>query len=114
MKYIAPFWKSMYDDTIAHSGVIGMKWGVRRAKKPSKKTKRNKTKELSDEELRNRIKRMNLEKDYNRLIDEKESSSILSKGSKVVGSIIGNAVKQTLTNKLSKSMSSVLDSVLDM
>ena len=70
-----------YDDFLQHYGVLGMKWGHRKARsnvssnKKPKSTKNTTTskpkpkpkqtqRELSDEELRNVINRMRLEREY--------------------------------------------------
>ena len=68
-----------YDDFLQHYGVLGMKWGHRKAKsnvssnKKPKSTKNTTTskpkpkttqRELSDEELRAVINRMRLEREY--------------------------------------------------
>lgn len=67
---------------ITHHGVKGMKWGIRRnrrskaASKRSKKVKRSRAKDtknrrlLSNEELKKRIDRLELEKKYKQLSDE--------------------------------------------
>jgi hypothetical protein len=87
---------------IVHFGVKGMRWGVRKED--------SSVKSLSNQELKARIERMNLEKNYSRLTQEQ---STISKGAGIVASIVGNAAKQTITNALSKQMTGVLDGVLD-
>jgi hypothetical protein len=87
---------------IVHVGVKGMRWGVRKDQSSSVKS-------LSNQELKARIERMNLEKSYTRLTQEQ---STVSKGISLVTSIVGNAAKQTLTNALSKQMGGVIDGVL--
>ena len=68
-----------YDDFLQHYGVLGMKWGHRKARSTSSSNKKPKTtkntttskpkhkttqRELSDEELRAVINRMRLEREY--------------------------------------------------
>ena len=68
-----------YDDFLKHYGVLGMKWGKRKARSTSSSNKKPKTtkntttskpkpkptqRELSDEELRAVINRMRLEREY--------------------------------------------------
>lgn len=67
---------------LTHYGVKGMKWGIRRDRrsnastKRTKKIKRSRAKDtknrrlLSDEELKKRINRLELEKKYKQLSDE--------------------------------------------
>lgn len=68
-----------YDDFLQHYGVLGMKWGHRKARSTSSSNKKPKStkntitskpkpkptqRELSDEELRAVINRMRLEREY--------------------------------------------------
>ena len=68
-----------YDDFLKHYGVLGMKWGHRKARSTSSSNKKPKStknttiskpkpkptqRELSDEELRAVINRMRLEREY--------------------------------------------------
>lgn len=82
---------------LVHFGVLGMRWGVKKGsstsgsgaiKRPNKKL--NSMNGLSDVELRNKINRIKLEKEYMQLT-KKESS--LAK--KVLGEILGEAAKNT-------------------
>ena len=64
----------MYNNELYHHGIKGMKWGVRRfQRKDGTRTAAGKMRErenlsaMSDQELRSKINRMNLEKRYNSL-----------------------------------------------
>ena len=89
-----------YDDFLKHYGVLGMKWGKRKArsnassnKKPrsTKNTTTSKPKpkqtqrELSDEELRALIGRMRLEREYADLKYRSSSRAKVENAVKVVG-----------------------------
>ena len=94
-----------YPDYLAHHGVKGMKWGVRKRVKntvkslSSKRTKnyssdykktrtlrRKSSKELSNEQLKMLNKRMNLEQEYNRL-----STQTTNRGINVARNIVSAA-----------------------
>lgn len=76
----------MENNYLYHYGVLGMKWGVRRARRqPStdsseaKALKKKKVSELSNAELRKLNDRMNLERNYSQL-----NPSAIKKGAKMV------------------------------
>ena len=115
-------WKYTYQDELYHYGIKGMKWGVRRtaeqlrhitksvkslydshkAKKRAKEEaatakKRSKItnpKKLTTEELNARIKRLQLEKDYNDLVKDTDSTR---KGKNFVMDILESSGKNLFT-----------------
>lgn len=97
-----------YDDFLQHYGVLGMKWGHRKARSTSSSNKKPKStkntttskpkpkpkptqRQLSDEELRAVINRMRLEREY---ADLKYRSSSRAKVENVV-KIVGTAALLT-------------------
>jgi len=109
------------DKFLEHFGVPGMKWGRRKTTstkapstkkttkaKPKTKPKTKPKKRLSDEQLRKKLTRLQMEKQYKQLT--KKDRSV---GSKIVTDIFTNAAKQTATAYVSKYMTKGLESVLD-
>ena len=84
--------KMINEEELMHYGVLGMRWGVRRASKRNGSSKKGKKKKasrqpqqqqqkrrMSNKELQSRVKRMKLEKQYRELTSElipKEKSKI--------------------------------------
>lgn len=86
----------MYDDELAHYGILGMRWGIRRkrgkdgrivksqrGKDPYKARRANQSKSatrtLSDKELKRRIERMKKEKEYYELLQQGKFTSRMRK-----------------------------------
>ena len=101
----------MYGEELCHFGIKGMRWGVRRYRNPdgtlteagkkrygpdAKFTKR-KASEMTDEELRKAIDRMNLEKNYRSLVSELHPDK-MKRVKKMIADIAEQGVK-TIANK---------------
>lgn len=76
---------SNYNNELYHHGVLGMKWGKRKARKNMSQDardayalKKKKVRELSNAELRKLNERQNLERNY-----KSANPNIISKGSKI-------------------------------
>lgn len=101
-------------------GIPGMKWGRRMAKRvapvlkkgrtqrSNKKTSaKKKIKEMSDTELRNKINRLQMERQYSQLTAKKTSA-----GKKFVASVVTNAAQQTASKYVSAQMSKGADRII--
>lgn len=90
-----------------HHGILGQKWGVRRTeaqlaksskgttsskKVSAKEVERNKVKSMSDTELRQRINRIQMEKQYKNL-----TSTEISSGKRFVNDVISQSGKKVAT-----------------
>lgn len=124
-------------NVLVHHGIKGMKWGIRRTPEqlghaPSKKRKfsikisrpesekqtvskassepkkkKNSAKEMSDEELRSIINRIELERKYNSLTAPQQS-----KGKKIVKDILAKSATSVATKYTTKAMDSMVDALL--
>ena len=113
-------YKENYDDFLQHYGVLGMKWGKRKArstvssnKKPKstaitkpKQTPKPTKRRLSDAELRAVVNRMRLEREYADLTYRASSRSKVESVVRTIGTVAAlttSAVKiYENLNKLSK------------
>lgn len=98
---------------LAHHGIKGMRWGVRRKRsgstKAAKTTYSKAPGRLSETELKRRIGRMELEKKYSEMNasakspGKKYASNLLdSSGKQVVAGVVGTAVSFFVQRELKK------------
>ena len=96
----------MPDNFLEHFGTKGMKWGIRKDRKGSgKKSAQQTAKTLTNKELKKRVDRMNMEKQYTSLAKQSSAAS-MSKGQKIVNEAVsdfGGQVLKGLTKKGAKA-----------
>lgn len=103
---------SAVDDFLKHYGVKGMRWGVRRNRssrgaKKSEGPAKPKAHELSDEELKSAVARMEMEKKYHELQNPKHKKAHDEAASfaKDIGkSLVKNAVQTVGTHVVQQAL----------
>lgn len=96
--------QNIITDPVEHYGTKGMKWGVRK-KKTSDKNNPPRAQDLSDEELRQRLKRLDMEQRYTKLTTTPDRRQ---RAKDFVQDALVNATKQTVTNLAVKQMTKTL------
>lgn len=98
------------EDFIKHHGVKGMRWGVRRKRGSNGRIKstspaKPKAKDLSDDDLRKTINRMQMEKQYSTLTSSKSKKRAGADFVKsVAGTVAKTAVTAVVTQQVNKAM----------
>lgn len=91
---------------LEHSGVKGMKWGIRRDLSTSGQKLTTKAKKMSSEDLKNRISRLQMERQYADLIsrENQANQTRLSRGKDAVVKAMKEAGQEQMKNVFSKSI----------
>ena len=75
------------DEYLMHYGVLGMKWGKRKARASSSSEQAPKKRRMSNKELQARIKRLKLEKEFAQLTASPPKTSRVEKLVKGAGTV---------------------------
>ena len=101
-------------DYLAHFGIKGMKWGIRRSQKEldrlaGRKSSSSKedVKNMSDDELRKKLNRLQMEQQYSKL-----TSRQMSAGEKAVKEILTNSAKNVATTYTTKYMTKAVEQII--
>lgn len=92
-------------EELRHYGTKGMRWGIRKKRgssvKKASKPKKRSIKDMSDAELRERINRINMERQYSQLTRTR-GQVVGRTAAKITGDIALNVGKQIVSAQLAK------------
>jgi hypothetical protein len=99
---------------LEHFGVKGMKWGVRRSRKELSAGRSSlgkaKAKDMSDDDLKRAVNRMNMEQQYNRMRSKNPGLALMAAGAAFAGSIALGIARSQITNEGNRRVASALAS----
>ena len=98
-------------DNFKHAGILGMKWGVRKDKQKISKTQakkkiKNSKRIINDDQLRKKINRLQLEKQYKELTTKQisEGRQITNRLLEKMGTAAAVTITTAITTKIVKGM----------
>lgn len=80
--------RGVESDELSHVGVKGMKWGKRKGRSSSSSAPKEDLSKFSDDELKQKINRLKLEKEYKSLTSTPQGKSAVKSGAKAVGKML--------------------------
>jgi hypothetical protein len=104
---------AMADELVLeHYGIKGMRWGVRRSRSELSEGRaglgRAKAKDLSDDDLKKAVSRMNMEQQYNKMRSRNPGAALMLAGAGFVGTIALGVVRSQITNQANQRVASAL------
>lgn len=108
----------MNNNELYHHGVLGMKWGVRRKRNSSnvetEKPKKKTLSEMSDDELKSKLNRLQMEKQYKDLVSQlnpQQESKAKAFVKRVLERSGENIATQTTTYVMGKTVNNFLEKI---
>lgn len=95
------------DEYLMHYGVLGMKWGRRKARASNSSEQAPKKRRMSNKELQARIKRLKMEKEYAQLIASPPKTSRVEKLIKGAGTVAALTASAATIYKNMEKMSKI-------
>ena len=96
------------DEELAHYGVLGMRWGFRKRREGVTTVDSKKSSVLTDEEIKSRIARIKIEKEYNELRSPK-----ITAGKKILTGLLVGTATAVASTYLRKYMEKGVDSLIN-
>lgn len=96
---------------IEHYGTKGQKWGVRRSKKQLAKASGKSVKDMSDEDLKKAVTRMNMEQQFTRLSKGSggnRARTAVAAGAAFVGGLALNVARNQVQNQANARIASAI------
>ena len=111
--FVIDFVETDENGELKHYGILGMRWGRRKGSdsdsgSSSQKPQKKKTSEMTNQELREKIERANLERQYKEISKNKSTDA----GRKFVTEVLRESAKNTAVKYVTKAMGAGVEMLL--